>query len=449
MNQTRPNILFLFPDTHRGDWMPYAPEVFDRLGLEQPAIRMPQMERLMADGMTFTHAMTPSPLCAPARACLASGLRYDKCGVADNAADYPLNQRTFYSVLKQTGYSVGGVGKFDLHKATHWWGLDGWIDDLGTLGFTEGIDNAGKIDAIISGKTSPKDPYMKFLYDRGLAQLHIEDMSGRGNCTDPTELPEDAYCDNWLTQNGIRMLRDFPADKPWFLQVNFTGPHGPWDITREMKQAWEEAQLPGAAACSLDAAQINAIRQNYAAMLENIDRNIGMLLDEVRKRGEWENTYVVYASDHGDMLGDLDKFGKCLPERGSVSVPLVVRGPGVRPGAYSEAMVELQDLAGTFVDWAGGTMPEAIDAISLGPVLAGQAKEHRTYQVSELCWRGRHWKMAADRTHKLIREEDSGMRLYDLSDDPMETRDVAAQTEAPAHLLACLEPLEPSEGSAS
>jgi arylsulfatase len=175
----KPNILFLFPDTHRGDWMPYDESVFKEMGMSGLPLRMPHMESLMNQGVTFTQTVSSSPLCAPARACLASGLRYDKTGVKGNMHNYPLDRLTFYSVLKENGYRVGGVGKFDLHKPTHWWGLDGWIDELGTLGFTDAVDNAGKIDAVNSGRTEPKDPYMKFLYDRGLAEIHLKDLKNR------------------------------------------------------------------------------------------------------------------------------------------------------------------------------------------------------------------------------------------------------------------------------
>ncbi|MCC2683117.1 MAG: Arylsulfatase [Paenibacillaceae bacterium] len=277
----RPNILFLFPDQHRGDWMPYPEHVFqERFGLEPLKLRMPNVASLMQRGTSFTRAITPSPLCAPARACIASGLTYEHCPVKGNGTDYPIELPTFYSVLKDNGYEVGGVGKFDLHKKTHWWGLDGWIDDLGRMGFTVGVDNAGKMDAINSGKDEPKDPYMKYLYDKGLAQIHLRDMKGRGKKTNPTDLPEEAYCDNWLSANGIEMIRNFPDNKPWFLVVNFTGPHGPFDVTKRMWDAWQGVDFPQPVEPSDDRDQCLALRQNYAAMLENIDRNIGLMLQE-------------------------------------------------------------------------------------------------------------------------------------------------------------------------
>jgi arylsulfatase len=429
----RPNILFLFPDSHRGDWMPYT-------GTNLP-LRMPHIQQLMQEGVTFTQAVTPSPLCAPARACLAAGVRYDLCDTPSNEADFPLNKKTFYTVLKEAGYQVGGVGKFDLHKPTYWWGLDGWIDDLATLGFTEAIDNAGKIDAIISGKDGPKDPYMAYLYKRDLAQLHIKDMKERkGHGTAPTELPEEAYCDNWITTNAVQMLQGFPAEQPWFLMVNFTGPHGPWDITKRMKDSWQDIPFPLPHNWEITADKNpTEIRQNYAAMLENIDRNIGLILEEIKLRGEWEDTLIVYASDHGEMLGDHGRFGKCVPHRSSVHIPLVLKGPGIRRGESSHARVELQDLAATFTEYAGSSMPEAIDSISLKSVLAGTQEQVRDYLVSALNADGKHnkisWRMISDGTYKLIIKEDEEPELFNVVNDPWETIDIARGNEFIVHEL--------------
>lgn len=426
----RPNFLFLFPDTHRGDWMPYAPEVLSALGMEQLPLRMPQIEGLMKQGVTFTRAITPSPLCAPARACLASGLRYTQAQVAGNHENYDISRKTFYSVLKEGGYRVGGVGKFDLHKATHWWGLDGWIDELGELGFTDAIDNAGKIDAIISGKEAPRDPYMNYLYKNGWADIHLADMQDRGQRTNATDLPDEAYCDNWLTRNGIQMLHEFPKDQPWFLMVNFVGPHEPWDITHRMKADWEHVQFEEPNSCSLPKETWNSIRQNYAAMLENIDRNVGLLLDEVRRRGELDNTVIIYASDHGDMLGDFNKFGKCKPERGSIHIPLVISGPRIQKGVYSDALVELQDLASTMLDLAGLTMEEAKDSISIQSVLKGLGDTLRETQQSALDEGPQHpssWRVISNGKWKLIVEKLNPDRLFKLVNDPWENHNLAEE----------------------
>ena len=440
-------------------------------GLPALPLRMPHLAQIAARGVRFTRAVCPSPLCAPSRACLASGREYDRCGVPGNGADYPLQQPTYYQALRDGAYRVAGVGKFDLHKATLDWGLDG-SRLLREWGFTEGIDNEGKLDAIASYTGSrgtgsgssaasapgaPRGPYMAYLQERGLAETHVADFQGRrgpqGHLrTHPTPLPEDAYCDNWIAANGLRLLEGFPAGRPWHLVVNFTGPHSPMDVTAAMRERWEGARFPPPSATGegLDEVALeahNAVRQNYAAMLENIDPQMGRFLDLVRQRGELERTIVVYSSDHGEMLGDHGRWGKSIAYQPSVGVPLVLAGPGVQAGVASDALVSMHDLTATFLDVAGRPPLPGMDSRSLRPLLSGAAQRHRPHVRSGLG----DWRMVSDGRHKLVRQTPEGaagtpdgapsMRLFDLQDDPWETRDLGARRpEEVARLAPLLAP---------
>ena len=156
----------------------------------------------------------------------------------DNGDDYPY--RLFARPVPMSLDHVMGCGKMDLHKASYTWGLDG-KHLLPEWGFSDGIDNAGKLDAILSGAEKPQDPYMAFLDREKLRETHIADYHNRtGHAyayTDPTPLPDRAYCDNWIAENGLKLLHAAPKDRSWFLAVNFTGPHPPVDITRSMDRA--------------------------------------------------------------------------------------------------------------------------------------------------------------------------------------------------------------------
>ena len=94
---------------------------------------------------------------------------------------------------------MAGVGKFDLHKATLDWGVDG-SRQLQAWGFSEGVDSEGKHDGVTSGATAPKGPYLAYLHERGLVDDYVKDMRARHNYRDtyPTPLPDDAYGDNWV-----------------------------------------------------------------------------------------------------------------------------------------------------------------------------------------------------------------------------------------------------------
>lgn len=322
------NILFILPDQHRGDWLPYSGDSAASTGCEVLPLKMNSLSSLMENGVTFNRAITNSPLCAPARACLASGLEYERCGVYNNDFCYPLDVKTFYSVLKDKGYNVGGVGKFDIHKPILYWGKDGWLDQLLSLGFTHGIDSEGKYDLIWSSFYEPRGPYSAFLHKEGLLRAHAKDYIMRYYNTHkiaPTPLPDYAYCDNWIGQNALTMMDCFAADgKPWFLQVNFAGPHNPWDITASMRKKWENVQFPPSVGFEGDEKLNMQVCQNYAAMLENIDTNIGLFIEKLKAAKQFENTLIVYASDHGEMLGDKGRYFKCVPYRGALNIPLVI-----------------------------------------------------------------------------------------------------------------------------
>ena len=422
----RPNILFLFPDQLRFDWLGGNPEI---------PVRTPNLERLAREGASFTNALCPSPLCAPSRACLASGKEYDDCRVPGNDVDYPLDQPTFYQMLRDSGYHVAGCGKFDLHKATRNWGLDG-KRLLRDWGFSDGIDSEGKWDGVASGAEEPVGPYLNFLEQRGLRQAHIDDFAkrrGHKDAISPTTLPDDAYSDNWIGQNGLDLMQRFPEDKPWFLQVNFTGPHDPWDITPGMKEWYKGMGFPPPVANDqFPKTAHDQIRQNYSAMVENIDRWLGLYLAELTRRGELADTLIVFSSDHGEMLGDHNRWGKGGPYQPSVGVPLILRGPDLLPGKVCKLPTTILDLTATFLERAGLTVPADMDSRSLWPLLTGGSSEHRDQVSSGL----RTWRLAFDGRYKLIRGwEDAGDLLFDLETDPLETANLAAERPAEVRRL--------------
>jgi arylsulfatase len=418
-----PNILFFFPDQQRRDWTGLNPDL---------PLRTPHVNALAEGGTRFTTAWCSSAVCAPSRACVASGRRYDRCGVPGNAHNYPHDQPTYYQHLRDAGYRVAGVGKFDLHKNTSdpdnlWWELDG-SRDLDAWGFTAGIDNEGKFDGSGSYKKhgGPRGPYLNFLAQRGLADVYVQEHADAkqhmGAYT--TVLPDDAYCDNWVAENGLSFLRGFPDDQPWHLVVNFTGPHNPMDVTASMRQRWQEVDFPEPHANDEpDREGLLRNRQNYAAMIENIDRQVGRFLDVVAERGELSNTLVVYTSDHGEMLGDHGRWGKSTWHEPSIGVPLVVAGPEVAAGVTTHSPVVLHDLAAWFLERAGAPpLPDA-DGRSLQPILENASTATRDYVVCGLA----DWRTVTDGRWKLVAQEGQPDRLFDRATDPWEDQDLAAE----------------------
>ncbi|MFC6964620.1 sulfatase family protein [Halocatena marina] len=462
----RPNLLFFFPDQHRHDWLGSNTEL---------PLRTPNIDRLAARGVRFTNAVCPSPLCSPSRACLATGNEYHSSDVLGNADTLSTSVTTYFQRLRdEAGYHVMGCGKFDLHKGSYSWGVDGQTS-LEKWGFSDGIDNAGKLDgitsadwtkhpsrigvgieecwntayeAVISDSTQPSEPYTAYLQEQGLLVEHAEDYNTRweldGNAAFPTTLPEEAYIDNWIGRQGLSLLEEAPDDSPWYLVVNFAGPHSPFDVTEEMHDWYRnpDVEFPNPTSSGVDSVTDDEeVRRNYAAMIENIDRWVGQYLDVLANRGELENTIVVYSSDHGEMLGDHGIWGKSVPFQPSVGVPLIIAGPDVEDRDPYDAPMTILDLHDTFLDYAGVKNRSTSSSRSIRHLLEDPNSEHRDYVVSGLG----DWRMIFDGRYKYIdgwtpdnNGETTNIQdgvLFDLVEDSQETENIANKRPEVTHEL--------------
>jgi len=393
-------------------------------------------------------------------------MEYDRCGVPENWTPFPVGRRdeTHFARLRdEAGYHVMGCGK--LHLGEHDFGEgDGFIHDfdegedrssfewdrtgrnlLEEWDFSDGILSARKMQTTLVAEGDPPkpgDPYGAYLAENGLLETHIEDYRRRRDseqdrqsgtpldhtATFPTPLPDEAYFDNWITRKGLSLIEDAPRDEPWFLQVNFQNPHDPWDVTENM-HGWyrdPDVEFPGPVRCDLDIEPEThqEIRRNYAAMVENVDRWVGRLLEVIEERGERENTVVVYASDHGEMLGDHGMWYKRSPYRQSASVPLLVSGPGIEPRGVVDTPATTLDLHATFRDYAGIDTGRN-DSRSMRPYLAGGTDDHRDVVTSGIY----HWRLAFDGRYKLIRGFDESVN-YGLHRDDVDVYDETALARA-------------------
>jgi arylsulfatase A-like enzyme len=455
---SRPNLLFFFPDQHRSDWIG---------GLGRAPVPTPNLDALARRGAHFTRTLCASPLCAPSRACLVTGRDYDRCGVRDNESDLPEGSPTFFRRLRDGGYHVMGVGKVDLAKGSRTWGLDGRRHQE-QWGFSDLVDCCGKIDGMLAyygvrssldvrprageeGKRPrAEEPYLAHLdaLDPPLGEAFAADMLARvkgrkpelayGD-TRPSPLPDPHYLDNWIGRRGLEMIEAAPRDRPWFQMVNFAGPHAPTDVTRRMDASYRGPERvidgfaqPHAYRGTIAPPMHVAIRQSYAAMIENIDRWLGVYLEALERRGELDSTIVVWSSDHGEMLGDHGQWDKQVPHRSATEVPLVLAGPGIERGGR-QALVSLIDLGPTFLELAGLEVMPDTEARSLVPVLTNRSQSHREHVLSGLLG----WRMVSDGRYKLVRGSGPQTtfskafgpepQLFDLDEDPWEDRNVAAE----------------------
>ncbi len=458
MKVFRPNILLVLSDQHRGDWQAHKGAEF---------LRTPNMMRLAREGVSFDEAICPSPLCVPSRIGLATAQNYGRAPAPDrplraNADFLPPDIPNIYQRLRDAGYSVGTCGKLDLRKPCRTWGIDGrhfvsGTSELSNLGFTHGSDSAGKHDAVMTYRAGLPEPYFDFLERHGLAKIHADDFAARpypnyANVS-PTLLPEFAYADNFVGARALELIAEMSGTDPWFLQVNFSGPHEPMDITLDMARSIEGREVPVPDVDpAFDRATHIRIRRNYAAMIENIDRWIGDFINVLGHLGELENTIIVYSSDHGEMLGEHGEWAKWVPYRPSTAVPLTVWGGGV-PAHADCAPASLIDLGPTLLEFAGAQPLTEVDGVSLVPrIEADRTASDSTFRISGL---GR-WRTVDTGQYSLIVGYRPGMSheemldgqfsgkcdtpmLFDKRADPGQANNLASdRPDIVRELFACL-----------
>ncbi len=439
----RPNVVLVVADQHRWDWLSCAGTV----GPDTPVL-----DSLAARGTRFTRATTTSALCVPARIGLASGLLPHRVGALTNNAYLPARVPTWYQRLRDADYRVGLVGKVDLAKPAHHNGLAGDRPSAYRWGFTHPVEVEGKMHAGTS--PTPIGPYTSWLAEQGLLdRFHADYMDRLGHIYSARRgdgiyrssvLPEEAFADAWIGRRAARWVEEVTHDHPWFLQVGFAGPHDPYDPPPSRSERYSRSEMADPAPSGdreplrvrhlrfrCDPSEVRVARQQYTAALSVIDAEVGRLLDALDATGQADRTIVVFTADHGDMLGDRGLFQKGVAYEAAMRIPLIVAGPEAARGALSDALVELPDVGETILGLAGVRAGPDVDARSFAHLLAEPSASHRTDQV---CLEEAYSALRTE-THKLIVTHSQGEELYDLVEDPWETRNVAHEQQEVCHVL--------------
>ncbi len=430
---TPPNIiLLLVDDLGWRDLLCYGSAFYET----------PHLDRLSADGMRFTDAYAAAPVCSPTRASILTGKYPATIGITDwidwggfvhPARGYlidapyvdhlPLGEWSLARALKAVGYQTWHVGKWHLGNEAYYPDKHGFNVNIG--GCAWGMPS--------HGYWSP---------------WHIPTL---------TDGPPDEYLTDRLTDEAIRLIQASDG-RPFFLNLWHYAVHTPLQASPELVHKYERK----AHALGLDALptfaegepfpmehkreqritrrlqQSNAV---YAAMIENLDANIGRLLAAVEEQGLREQTVVIFVSDNGGLAtaegaptsnAPLAQ-GKGWMYEGGTRVPLIVRWPGVvAPGSVCDVPVTSPDLYPTMVELASEEMmdEQQVDGVSLMPLLRGGSSLER----QAIFWHYPHYGNQGGTpgssvrvgNYKLIEFfEDRHVELYNLHDDIGETHDLA------------------------
>ena len=413
----RPNIVFLYTDDQAA-WTVGA------LGNAQS--RTPNIDRLYAEGVGLTNAFTTTPVCSPSRAGLMASRYGTELGITDylNHSAEPRNGLdpdlpTWPELLQAAGYKTGFVGKWHLGN------LDKFLPTRNGYDLFYGF----RVGASIS-----KDPVVESNGVKRVVQGYTPDV---------------------LTDEAIRFIQSVAGREPFLLSLHFWAPHAntanrtpdgdrtwlplsdaDWVPFRNLDVTLPEPDYPG-----LDIPRARRMLAEYLGAVASLDRNVGRLLNTVDELGVYDDTVVVFTSDHGYNLGHNGIWHKgngrwlLKDNRGSrsnmydrsIRVPAVVRWPGRLPPGTTLGQVILNlDWFPTLLAMAGVELPAGaqLRGTSFLPLLEGRSIPWRTAfygeyrqlhqeQVDQRMWRSARW--------KLIRDSRPGMdELYDLARDPEE-----------------------------
>jgi choline-sulfatase len=251
------------------------------------------------------------------------------------------------------------------------------------------------------------------------------------------------YYDAYVAALARAHLREASADTPWFCCVSFPGPHEPWDAPEPYAHLHAPSDMPAprkrtfdgagsvferlfkspAYSPEMSAADVAALRANYAGSVSLIDDEIGAILAVLTERGQADNTLIIFTSDHEEMNGDYGLIYKTNFSDPAMRVPLIVRPPvSSPPPRTSAALVELMDVGATIADYASAALPTESFARSLRGILEGRSSSHREFAVSEYdghsCVVTEGLKVEFDRARQPV-------LAFDRRLDPDETSDVS------------------------
>ncbi len=418
-------------------------------------IETPNIDRIREKAIFFPKAACTSPLCTPSRASLATGKMPSRCGVLVHDANLPKEQTTYYQLLRNAGYRVAVFGKTDLHKMDKTLGKNEPLPIAYELGFTdphgesEGKMNSAWFPKGDDGMPVPTGPYQRFLRERApeklieLQKSYIDLLLNKPKYhAEPSVFDNDCeHIDNFVGDIACDYLEKIDDETPWHIFVSFPGPHNPWDPPKSEVNALGSKAYPETPKDNLDGkpnwireraekqsrgltpSLLNNTKLHYDAAVQTIDKQVGKLLDMVEKRGLSDNTIIIFAADHGELLGDHGLFEKTAMYEGAVRVPLLISLPHMESRCESAELASLMDVAPTILELCGVDYNKnEMDAVSLVPIIQGK-KGLRQVQQSEL----RHTVMLFDGKYKWIRSLNDSDELYDLDADPNELYNIIGE----------------------
>ena len=481
VNSKPANILFIMCDQLRWDYLSCS---------GHPTLETPHIDLLAQEGVKFGRAFCQAPICGPSRASFYTGRYMSSHGSMANDDPLKASELTLGDYMRPLGYRTALVGK--THTSVSATGLARLGIEpeskealaLACGGFEpfeahEGLypdpilpDRLGYTDYLRQHGFVGTNPWQTFANNnRGESGESLNGWLLRNNGF-PSEIPEEHSETAFVTNRAIDFIREADPNKPWCLHLSYIKPHWPLVAPAPYHQLYDSGQVVAAVRSEKEKTNrhpvVEAFAQQeysvsyakdpvrnlvipvYMGLIKQIDDHLGRLFVFLREKKLWDNTIIVFTSDHGDYLGDHWLGEKDLFHDCSSRIPLLIRDPRDQAdstrGSVVDAFVESVDLLPTFIDIGGGKpCIERLEGRSLMSYLHRNAKQDalnpsgddRAYTVSEIDYSDRGPRTLLDvppyscraymlRTHeyKFIFYEGFRPQLFDLVNDPDELVDL-------------------------
>jgi arylsulfatase A-like enzyme len=432
------NILLIMTDQQRFD-------TIEALG--NPIIRTPALNDLVEKGISFTRAYSPCPVCVPARMSLLTGQLPHRTGCVDNTpSEY---RESLMQILSRNGYQTMGAGKMHFTMTEKSQLDDHKVDAL--LGKLNKLTEMWGFEKRATSECDEMDDYKSFI--RSTEYSHVPEPSGERSemyyIPQPSQLPAKYNETAWVTDRSIDYLKNRDSDRPFFLMTSFQAPHPPFVAPFPWNKIYRSADMPLPKMPDdfdnlltlwnryqnrykymdqgVNKNLLRTLKAYYYAMITFIDYNLGRLFEYMASQNLMEDTLILFTSDHGEMLGDYNSFGKRCFLDSAARIPLLMRSPDGEKCLRNETPVSLVDILPTILEFAEIDSPDSYSGESLFDIVHGRRKRDAIY--GQFQREGLASYMMLDDQYKYIYSApDQREWLFHSRRDKDETRSIAENT---------------------
>jgi choline-sulfatase len=425
----RPNIVFILTDD-QGCW------ALGAAGNQE--IVTPNLDRLALRGIRFENFFCVSPVCSPARASLLTGRIPSQHGVHD----WLRHGNLAAEASQQVGHDNFGE---DRSAIQYLQGMTAYTEILAENGYICGISGKWHLGDSLT-------PQKGFSFWRVIpygGSVYYNALQIR----DGQLYRDERYLTDVITENALAFLdQQHGQDQPFYLSVNYTAPHSPWDAGQhpeELRALYADCPFQSVPDLPVHPWQINSVPRGtgerrrelltgYYASITGLDRGVGQILDWLEAHDQVSNTLFIFSGDNGMNIGQHGLWGKgngSFPQNmydTSVKVPVIISQPGTLPaGVVCDDLLSHYDVMPTLLDYLGLENPEAdqLPGQSFAPILRGQPLPERD-AIVVFDEYGPTRMIRTPRWKYIHRYPYGPHELYDLETDPDEAMNLV---DEPAH----------------